>query len=57
MCRKTKVGMGICREDVAQGVRDLGSRTAWNGGYDALFGRINDDFLQDTGFNFFTDPL
>ena len=61
---KMKMGTGICREDVAQGVRDLGSRTAWNGGYGAQFGRIygelceyGNKFPQDTGFNFFTDPL
>jgi len=39
VCRKTKIGTGICKVDVTQTVRDLGSRTAWNGGYDALFER------------------
>lgn len=37
VCRKMKTGTVICRVDVTQAVRDFGSRTAWNGGYGALF--------------------
>ena len=46
VCRKMKMGRGICREDIAQGVGDLESRTAWNGGYGALFGRINEEQVR-----------
>ena len=46
VCRKMKMGTGICREDFVQGVKDLGSRTAWNGGYGALFGRINEEHVR-----------
>ena len=55
-------GICMCRVDVAQAVKqiwlDPGSRTAWNGGYGALFERINEENVRvrqvssgtDTGF-------